>query len=48
MLVTHPYVKNVHIEEARLADGSIDRVLVVQSKKNWTPWQKTVLPILVA
>jgi hypothetical protein len=34
MLVTHPYVKNVHIEEARLADGSIDRVLVVQSKKN--------------
>jgi len=33
MLVTHPYVENVHLEEARLADGSIDRVLVVQSKK---------------
>tara|TARA_B100001750_G_scaffold246485_2_gene268987 strand:- start:1812 stop:2045 length:234 start_codon:yes stop_codon:yes gene_type:complete len=33
MLVTHPYVKNVHVEEARLADGTLDRVLVVQSKK---------------
>ena len=34
MLVTHPYVKNVHVEEARLADGTLDRVLVVQSKKD--------------
>jgi len=34
MLVTHPYVKNVHIEEERLADGSLDRVLIVQSQKN--------------
>ena len=33
MLVTHPYVKNVHFEEARLADGTIDRVLVIQSTK---------------
>ena len=33
MLVTHPYVENVHLEEARLADGTIDRVLVVNSKK---------------
>ena len=33
MLVTHPYVKDVHVEEARLADGTLDRVLVVQSKK---------------
>ena len=33
MLVTHPYVDNVHLEESRLADGTIDRVLVVQSKK---------------
>ena len=33
MLVTHPYVKNVHVEEARLADGTLDRVLVVQSQK---------------
>lgn len=33
MLVTHPYVKNVHVEEARLPDGTLDRVLVVQSKK---------------
>ena len=23
MLVTHPYVKNVHVEEARLADGTL-------------------------
>jgi hypothetical protein len=33
MLVTHPYVNKVHVEEARLADGTLDRVLVVQSKK---------------
>lgn len=33
MLVTHPYVQNVHVEEARLADGTLDRVLVVQSRK---------------
>lgn len=33
MLVTHPYVDDVHLEEARLADGTMDRVLVVQSKK---------------
>jgi hypothetical protein len=33
MLVTHPYVKDVHLEEARLADGTIDRVLVVRSRK---------------
>ena len=33
MLVTHPYVKDVHVEEARLADGTLDRLLVVQSKK---------------
>lgn len=33
MLVTHPYVKNVHVEEALLADGSVDRVLVVQSNR---------------
>jgi len=33
MLVTHPYVQDVHLEEARLADGTMDRVLVVQSKK---------------
>jgi hypothetical protein len=33
MLVTHPYVKNVHVEELRTADGNLDRVLVVQSKK---------------
>ena len=32
MLVTHPYVKDIHIEEARLADGTIDRVLVIHSK----------------
>lgn len=34
MLVTHPYVQNVHVEEARLADGTLDRVLVVESKKD--------------
>lgn len=33
MLVTHPYVEDVHLEEARLADGTMDRVLVIQSKK---------------
>ncbi len=33
MLVTHPYVEDVHLEEARMADGSMDRVLVIQSKK---------------
>lgn len=33
MLVTHPYVKDVHLEEARMPDGSIDRVLVVKSTK---------------
>ena len=33
MLVTHPYVKDVHVEEARLADGTLDRVLVVKSQK---------------
>ena len=34
MLVTHPQVQNVHVEEARLADGTIDRVLIVESKKD--------------
>ena len=33
MLVTHPYVQNVHVAEARLADGTLVRVLVVQSRK---------------
>jgi hypothetical protein len=33
MLITHPYVEGVHLEESRLADGTIDRVLVVKSKK---------------
>jgi len=33
MLVTHPYVEDVHLEEARMADGTIDRVLVVNSIK---------------
>ena len=32
MLVTHPYVQNVHFEENKQADGTIDRVLVVESK----------------
>lgn len=32
MLVTHPYIADVHVEEARLADGSLDRVLIVRSK----------------
>ena len=34
MLVTHPYIDGTHIEEAHLADGTIDRVLVVKSKTN--------------
>jgi len=34
MLLTHPYVKGVHLEEARLPDGTIDRVLIVESKKD--------------
>ena len=33
MLVAHPYVKDTHLEESRLPDGTIDRVLVVQSTK---------------
>lgn len=33
MLVTHPYVKDTYLEESRLPDGTIDRVLVVQSIK---------------
>lgn len=33
MLITHPYIKDMHIEEARLADGTLDRVLVVRSLK---------------
>jgi len=33
MLVTHPYVEDVHLEEARQADGTMDRVLVVNSNK---------------
>jgi len=32
MLITHPYIGDMHVEEARLADGTIDRVLVVKSK----------------
>jgi len=34
MLVSHPYIDDIHIEEARLADGTIDRVLIVKSKKD--------------
>lgn len=32
MLITHPFIGDMHVEEARMADGSIDRVLVVRSK----------------
>lgn len=32
MLITHPYIGDMHVEESRLADGTIDRVLVVKSK----------------
>jgi ABC-type molybdenum transport system ATPase subunit/photorepair protein PhrA len=32
MLVTHPYIKDMRVEETKLSDGRIDRVLVVRSK----------------
>ena len=32
MLVTHPYVDSAHVEEARMPDGTFDRILVVRSK----------------
>ena len=32
MLVTHPYVKDVNLEEIREKDGTIDKVLVIKSK----------------
>lgn len=32
MLITHPYIGKVHVEELRLPDGTIDRVLIVESK----------------
>lgn len=34
MLITHPYIGKVHVEELRLPDGTVDRVLVVESKIN--------------
>ena len=33
MLIAHPYISDMRIEEARLADGSLDRVLVVRSNR---------------
>ncbi len=33
MLVTHPYVDEVHVEEERLSDGTTNRILVVQSNR---------------
>lgn len=32
MLMTHPYIEDMRVEESRLADGRIDRVLVVHSR----------------
>jgi hypothetical protein len=32
MLITHPYIGDMHVEETRMSDGTIDRVLVVKSK----------------
>ena len=33
MLITHPYISDMHVEEARLPDGTYDRVLVVRANK---------------
>lgn len=33
MLIAHPYISDMHIEEGRLPGGSLDRVLVVRSRK---------------
>lgn len=33
MLITHPYIADMHVEEARMPDGTLDRVLVVRANK---------------
>lgn len=33
MLITHPYISDMHVEEARMSDGTYDRVLVVRANK---------------